>query len=57
MSFSEPFAFNGVEYVIESEKGKHRFHVVNTEIFGQWLDDEDSAEIEFMKYVFEKRTK
>ena len=57
MSFSEPFAFNGVEYVIESEKGKHRFHVTGTEIRGEWLDDEDSAEIEFMKYVFEKRTK
>lgn len=57
MSFSEPFAFNGVEYVIESVKGKHRFHVVNTEIYGQWLDDDEEAEIEFMQYVYEKRTK
>ena len=54
MSFSEPFAFNGVEYVIESEKGKHRFHVTGTEIRGEWLDDWDSAEIEFMRYVYER---
>lgn len=57
MAFSEVFMFNGVEYVIESEKGKHRFHVVNTEIYGEWLDDDEEAEIEFMKYVYEKRTK
>lgn len=57
MAFSKVFMFNGVEYVIESVKGKHRFHVVNTEIYGQWLDDDEEAEIEFMKYVYEKRTK
>ena len=57
MSFSEPFAFNGIEYVIESEKGKHRFHVTGTEIRGEWLDDDEAAEIAFMRYVFEKRTK
>jgi len=57
MSFSEPFIFNGIEYVIESEKGKHRFHVTGTEIRGDWLDDEETAEIDFMKYVYERMTR
>jgi len=57
MSFSEPFIFNGIEYVIESEKGKHRFHVVNTKIFGEWLDDDEAAEVDFMKYVYERMTR
>lgn len=57
MTQSDPFMFNGVEYVIESENGKHRFHVVNTKIYGEWLDDDEAAEIEFMNYVYERMTK
>lgn len=57
MAYSEPFIFNGIEYVIESANGKHRFHVVNTGIYGEWLDDDEEAEIEFMNYVFERMTK
>ena len=51
MAFSEVFMFNGVEYVIESVKGKHRFHVVNTEIYGDWLPSDEEAEIQFMNMV------
>lgn len=57
MAYSEPFIFNGIEYVIESANGKHRFHVINTGIYGEWLDDDEEAEIEFMNYVFERMTK
>lgn len=57
MTQSDLFMFNSVEYVIESENGKHRFHVVNTEIYGEWLDDDEAAEIEFMDYVYERMTK